>query len=506
MPDVLIIGSGPIGSTYARVLTEENPDLSILLVDAGPQLTSVPGVHVKNIAGIERRRRAQAMSQSEHADEAETARIIATEGKPPTPDTARPGTAYLDPSAAAAMPPTAMHAAAMSTCVGGMAAHWTGACPWPQGTEMPEFIDPQEWDTALERAQHILQVTQDAFATSPVGEAVCSALAKEFDAELPLDRRVQPMPLAVTVKPDGTLYWTGTDIVLDRLATDPPSTFELRSETLCRSLLVEEGRVTGARLKDLRTGETYSQEAKVVVVACDGIRTPQLLWASGIRPEALGRYLNDHTQVMAGVALDPEKVPGAYAANRVTDPLVGVHWVPYSEAHPYHGQLMQMDLSPIALADGAKDDGTQVIGMGYFVPKDISADDRLVFSETETDRFGLPQVHTEYTLTKKDHADIARVTAVQQRVADALGRFAPGREPMLMPPGSSLHYQGTFRMGVAEDGTSVCDPSCRVWGFDNLFVGGNGVIPTPTAGNPTLTSVAHAVRSALVIARSFGEA
>ena len=50
-------------------------------------------------------------------------------------------------------------------------------------------------------------------------------------------------------------------------------------------------------------------------------------------------------------------------------------------------------------------------------------------------------------------------------------------------------------MGEKDDGTSVVDTHCKVWGVDNLFIGSCGVMETSSACNPTLTAVALAVRT-----------
>jgi choline dehydrogenase-like flavoprotein len=117
------------------------------------------------------------------------------------------------------------------------------------------------------------------------------------------------------------------------------------------------------------------------------------------------------------------------------------------------------------------------------------------FTDTGSDAYGLPAPRIHYRYTDGDLAAIERARKAVAAAGAAVG-IPLDDSPVRLPAGSSLHYQGTTRMGPVDDGTSVCDPHSRVWNVRGLWVAGNNVIPTATACNPTLTSVALAVRGA----------
>ena len=209
--------------------------------------------------------------------------------------------------------------------------------------------------------------------------------------------------------------------------------------------------------------------ARFVVVAADALRTPQLLWASGIRPDALGRYLNDQAQIVFAVRIRDFvararrcRRPGA-AAGTLSE-YSGVSWVPFTDEMPFHGQVMQLDASPVKLADDDPAAPGSIVGLGLFCAKDLQAADRVEFADDDVDGYGMPAMRCTTTLTDaRPRGDRAR----QGRRSCASARRSATRSttrPFMMPLGASLHYQGTTRMGEADDGESVCGPDSEVWG------------------------------------------
>jgi pyranose oxidase len=513
--DVLIIGSGPAGSTYGRTLVERYPDWRIMMVDLGAQLSTRPGANAKNAYlynygadGL------NALSQVVNGE----LTVASTPVAAPWPET-------LDPSSQPRVLPVTyqmngenpeqadwdnLPAASSSFNVGGMGAHWTCITPRPAEAERIPFFDARGWDALMSAAEALVHTTQDAFTSSLRGQVIGEALSAVFDDHLPEGRQVQMLPLACERWSEGWVQWTGVDTILGALAEPgviPAERFQLRAETICRRLIIEGTRVRAAELEHLPTGKRTTVTARTYVVAANTIYTPQLLWASGIRLPALGRYFADQPMLFGQVVLsqallariaerwsppppdvDPVPIPR-------DDPIPTV-WIPFSDpAHPFHSQIHRDAFPYNALPEDAGVDHRTIVDLLWFCRKDLRAQDHVTFSERYVDQYGMPQPTFHYTLSDDDRQTVHAAFDDMTRAASLLGGYLPGRESAILPRGSSLHYQGTTRMGRDNNNESVCDPFSKVWDFENLYVGGNGVIPTSTACNPTLTSIALALHS-----------
>jgi choline dehydrogenase-like flavoprotein len=444
--DVVIIGSGPTGSAYARVIRRDWPEARITIVEAGPQILPQVGGHLDNVLNLEERAALEILAQggdrtprlSISKEEWEARRAGGFDAS-----MLRRSGLFIGNEAD---PSDDLFAGFSAANVGGMGTKWSTGTPTPSKSERVPFIPADDLEAAVGVAEQLLGTNKDPRAGDTTAIALREKLGAVFNPGRTPDRFVQPMPLAATPGPEGLRYH-GTDVVLGDLVNEPTETFNILAETTCRRVVHENGRATGVELARTGTDETWFLAAGTVVLACDSLHTPQLLFASGIRPDALGRYINDHYIV------------SQIAELHANPPLKAMNWIPACEDLPF-----SVTIAPTSLDSMPKpDDFTgQPVGMGVFVPSDISAENRLVFDESKLDWHGLPSISIQWKQSQGDldRLEWAKETAL--KVAEIIGRPAPGFATHVQPVGSSLHYQGTIRMGEANDGTSVCDRNRRV--------------------------------------------
>ncbi|KIM30732.1 pyranose oxidase [Serendipita vermifera MAFF 305830] len=415
------------------------------------------------------------------------------------------------------VPETNLRSSAVTRTVGGMATHWTCSSPKPHEEErVLNPIPAAELDQLLDRAADLLKVKTDQYDTSIRHRLV----KKTLQDALGPDRGVDSLPLGVTRNTGNPEFvtWTATDTIFDKWSSDPR--FTLLTESRVTELHADPSNteaIGGALIRDLKsTNDDIYVKAKVYIVACGAVCTPQLLWNSNIRPDALGRYLTEQSLSFCQIVLTKKLVESIYnnpefkeqvdehLRKHPNDPLPIPYkdpepqvLIPYKSATPWH---VQVHRDAFSYGDvGPKADPRVVVDLRFFGKGEIVKENRVTFGENDAqDIYGMPQATFYVTRTADDADRDQRMMQDMTTVANVLGGFLPGSYPQFMEPGLALHITGTTRIGN-DPATSVADANSRVHGFQNLFVGGNGCIPDATACNPTRTSMAIALKGAAAV-------
>lgn len=431
--DVVVVGSGPLGVTVARRLAERGR--TVLVFEQGPAISDPPGSHLRNAARFRTEPDSYLGEAFQHL-------------------------AFFDE----AVPRDRLPGAAVTKARGGQGVLWTNYCPrsdapWPA-------LTTAEWEEYYGIAETYLGVEADAVESSIRHQRIRKRLNQHLASSL---REASALPFATRFDSENRLYYMAPYDILTG-STDVPRQVKISNATV-ETLIGSGSKISGVTVG----GETI--EAKAVVVAAGAIGTPQLLHRSGIRPKALARWLSYHPILISQLVLDEDLCAAPGIADR--PPRLQVRPTETAAWYP----LVLHDVSPFTPTEPDEAiDPNRIAEMQVICPIDVEERKGIRFDELSQPTFDVP-------LSSEDESRLANALTDSNHLAKVLGRYRHGCRPIWVPFGFA-HMTGTTRMSAADDGTGVADYDGRVWGFDNLYLATNGLIPTRMAVNPTLTGVA----------------
>lgn len=462
--DAVVVGSGAGGAAVAGELSRQG--LSVLLLEAGELDAGLPfGSH------------AHTSFPNESQLESDYGPAVWSR---------------LGPFQRSARPIAGLPGAASIHAVGGLLSFWSHMCARPDlDLEGEPTIPKAEMSALWDRAMSLLWANVSIESAGIRQGRIQRALA-ELYPDLPRGRGVQPLPTAMRRTASGNIEWAGIGALLDPGDASSPGTITVIAGFPARRIELTGERATGVHASDWRGRTSISVSGASIVSAGGAIGAAQLLHTSGVRPPALGRYLTDHTMITSRAKLSDEILSDVPQ----DDPTFSV-WVPTSAARPIHTQLARGWVAAAPFVGEL--DHRQTVDIAQFAGVDPDPDNRLGFDDEDLDDWGMPRVSARFRLGDADRERVRFALADHHTILTAVADHSVGVSISIAPPGTSLHVMGTTRFG-SDPESSTADGVGKVWGTDNVYVAGNGVISTLNAGNPTMNTVALGLRTARAIA------
>lgn len=284
---------------------------------------------------------------------------------------------------------------------------------------------------------------------------------------------------------------------------------EILSDSMVTRILTDKSgdRVTGVEF--VHAGQTYRQDARVVIVGAFVVETPRLLFNSATprHPGGLanssglvGKYIMPHSghDIYARFAEEIRLYKGTpvmavsqefYETDPARDFVRGYSFNAHG-SRPVGMAKPLVDRAGIwgkQLRDIMTDFNfyARITLVGEVLPNENNT----VTLAEEKDEYGLPRAVVTFTYGDNDNRLIAHGAAKANEILAAAG----GQPAFVVPDTAHLH--GGCRMGN-DPGTSVVNGFCQSHDIPNLYICCASVFVTSGGGNPTETVMAIAARTA----------
>lgn len=254
--------------------------------------------------------------------------------------------------------------------------------------------------------------------------------------------------------------------------------------------------------------------AKYFIVAAHGLETPKLLLLSDVAnsSDQVGRNLMDHTGMGLQFLADEPLWPGRGAVQQG-----GIFNYRDGEFRKDHAaikhttsnqvpnravteRLIAQGLTGKALDEQIRHQAARWVDISTVFEMLPHATNTVRPSATRRDALGIPMLTVHYEVDDYVKAGKSVVEADYRRFVSLMGGEVVNDNTGWQ---NRDHLMGTVIMG-SNPRDSVVNHECRSWDHSNLFLATTGVIPASGVVNPTLTGVALSIRLAEIIAREIG--
>jgi gluconate 5-dehydrogenase len=298
------------------------------------------------------------------------------------------------------------------------------------------------------------------------------------------------MPLAVDLEETkygqvhSNVFFSSINFLAHALNIRP---FDLAVNTRVVQVLTEKGKAAGVKVMTTDK-KTYMIKAKTVILSGGTWETPRLLLNSGIPGKAIGHYLVNHAKIFADAKGN---------RNQFTE-VSGVAslWIPIPEnrrlimygfgTDPFDYFWYSFEEKPLLEELKFRFVCGGVVEARY--------ENHVYLDPSTRDEYGVPQLQVDFSYSNQDRARIPEMFKYMERAVSSMNLNFDG-DPWLIAPGEDNHEAGTCRMGVDPE-TSATNPFGQIHDVPGLFVADNSVVRLSGPANPTLTTVALAIRTA----------